>query len=161
MHVPGYILAIICSYLEGRSLVLNYQGAKSEEKQLPGGFGAGTCLGGALFIVKFNGACLRPPIPRPMTQNQGLQVKYIDDASQIASINLKKSLIPDPAIRTRPLNYHIYLSSLIFIQISCPASTAQLPGAGVWLNSPRWARRCCYFTRVVNWCCQAGSWERS
>ena len=52
----------------------------------------------------------------------------------------------------------IYLSSLIFIQISCPASTAQLPGAGVWLNSPRWARRCCYFTRVVNWCCQAGSW---
>ena len=106
MHVPGYILATICSYLEGRSLVLNYQGAKSEEKQLPGGFGAGTCLGGALFIVKFNGACLRPPIPRPMTQNQGLQVKYIDDASQIASINLKKPLIPDPTIRTRPLNYH-------------------------------------------------------
>ena len=106
MHVPGYILAITCSYLEGRSLVLNYQGAKYEEKQLPGGFGAGTCLGGALFIVKFNGACLRPPIPRPMTQNRGLQVKYIDDASQIASINLKKSLIPDPTIRIRPLNYH-------------------------------------------------------
>ena len=106
MHVPGFILAIICSYLEGRSLILNYQGAKSQEKNLPGGFGAGTCLGGVLFIVKFNGACLRPPIPRPRTQNCGLQVKYIDDASQMASINLKKSLIPDPITRPRPLNYH-------------------------------------------------------
>ena len=84
----------------------NYQGAKSQEKNLPGGLSAGTCLGGLLFIVKFNGACLRPPISRPRTQNCGLQVKYIDDASQMASFTLKKSLIPDPIIRTTPLNYH-------------------------------------------------------
>ena len=32
--------------------------------------------------------------------------KYIDDASQIASINLKKSLIQDQESRIRPLNYH-------------------------------------------------------
>ena len=32
-------------------------------------------------------------------------MKFVDDASQIASINLKKSLIPDDQQRQRPLNY--------------------------------------------------------
>ena len=45
------------------------------------------------------------PITRPITQNKGMQVKFIDDASQIASVNLKKSLIPDTQVRPRPLNY--------------------------------------------------------
>ena len=35
-----------------------------------------------------------------------MQVKYIDDASQMASVNLKKSLAPDVSQRARPLNYH-------------------------------------------------------
>ena len=73
---------------------------------LPGGFGAGTLMGGLLFIVKFNGACLRPPIPRPITGNTARQLKYIDDSTQMASINLKKSLKPDEVARPRPLNYH-------------------------------------------------------
>ena len=34
-----------------------------------------------------------------------MQVKYIDDASQMATVNLKKSLIQDPKSRPRPLNY--------------------------------------------------------
>ena len=59
-----------------------------------------------MFIVKFNGACLRPPIPRPLTLNKGIQVKYIDDASQIASVNLKKSLLQDSQFRQQPLNYN-------------------------------------------------------
>ena len=106
MHVPGFLLAIICSYLKERSLNLQYQGAKSKSKMLPGGFGAGTWLGGLLFIIKFNGACLRPPVPRPLTLNKGIQVKYIDDASQMASVNLKKSLLQDSQFRQRPLNYN-------------------------------------------------------
>ena len=105
MHLPKWLLAILCSYLKGRSVILKYQGQSSESKTLPGGFSAGTWLGGLLFIVKFNGACLRPPIPRPITQNRGIQVKFVDDASQIASINLKKSLIPDHQYRQRPLKY--------------------------------------------------------
>ena len=32
MHLPGWLLAIICSYLKERSLVLNYQGKTSERK---------------------------------------------------------------------------------------------------------------------------------
>jgi hypothetical protein len=46
MHTPGWILVLICSYLEQRTLFLTYQGAKSSARRLPGGFGAGTWLGG-------------------------------------------------------------------------------------------------------------------
>ena len=63
-------------------------------------------MGGILFIVKFNGACLRPPVPRPLTKNKGMQVKFVDDASQIASVNLKKSLVLENRNREKPLNYH-------------------------------------------------------
>ena len=79
---------------------------RSKRKKLPGGFGAGIGLGGLCFIVKFNGACVRPPIPRPITQNQCMQVKFVDDATQIASVDLKKSLIQDTVSRQRPLNFH-------------------------------------------------------
>ena len=106
MHTPGWILSILCSYLSGRSLVLSYQGSRSTERPLPGGFGAGTWLGGMLFIVKFNGACLRPPIPRPISGNTAQQFKYIDDSCQVASVNMKVSLEPDPVARPRPLNYY-------------------------------------------------------
>ena len=87
-------------------MVLTYRLARSSEKSLPAGFSAGTCLGGLLFVVKFNGACLRPPIPRPVTGNRSIQMKYVDDSSKMASVNLKKSLEQDPSIRQRPLNYH-------------------------------------------------------
>ena len=66
----------------------------------------GKWLGGLLFIVKFNRACLRPPIPRPISGNKGKQLKYIDDSCQMASVNLKCSLEPDLKDRPRPLNYH-------------------------------------------------------
>jgi len=46
MHVPGWILAIVFSYLVDRSMVLTYQKARSSNRTLPGGFGAGTYLGG-------------------------------------------------------------------------------------------------------------------
>ena len=104
MHVPNWILALISSYLGSRSMKLKYQNTESSSRNLPGGFGAGTWLGGFLFLIKFNGICLRPPVPRPLTGNKALQVKYIDDATQVATINLKKSLIPDPVCRQQPLN---------------------------------------------------------
>ena len=84
---------------------LSYLGATSTTRDLPGGYGAGTWLGGFLFIIKFNGICLRPSIPRP-NGNTAIQLKYIDDASKAASINLKKSLIPDTKVRPQPLNFH-------------------------------------------------------
>ena len=59
-----------------------------------------------LFIIKFNGACLRPPVPRPISGNKSMQLKYIDDSAKLASINLKCSLAQDQANRPQPLNYH-------------------------------------------------------
>jgi hypothetical protein len=105
MHTPGWLLALLCSYLSSRAMVLRYQGATSSRRELPGGYGAGTWLGGFLFLIKFNGICLRPTIPRP-SGNRAIQLKYVDDATKAASINLKKSLIPDPKTRPFPLNYH-------------------------------------------------------
>ena len=113
MHLYPWLLSLICSYLGGRSMVLSYgsvdQGgkqAKSSSRPLPGGFGAGTFLGGLLFIIKFNGACLRPPLPRPFSGNKAMQVRYIDDSTQAASVNLKRSLQAYPVSRPRPLKYH-------------------------------------------------------
>ena len=56
-------------------------------------------------IIKFNGICLRPSIPRP-NGNRAIQLKYIDDATKAASVNLTNSLITDPKIRQMPLNYN-------------------------------------------------------
>ena len=105
MHCPGWLLALLCSYLSRRSMVLRYQGASSTPRDLPGGYGGGTWMGGFLFIIKFNGICLRPPVPRPITGNSAVQLKYIDDSSKAASLNLKKSLMPDPESRPFPLKY--------------------------------------------------------
>ena len=49
---------------------------------------------------------MQPPIPRPVTKNEAMQVKYIDDACQVATVKLQSSLIPDPVKRTLPLQYH-------------------------------------------------------
>jgi hypothetical protein len=103
---PWWILVINCSHLKERTLNLRYQGATSSTRSLPGGFGAGNWLGGLLFMVKFNGVCLRPHIPQPLTGNQGNQFKFVDDATQIVSVNLKKSLVAEPRSRPRPMNYH-------------------------------------------------------
>ena len=85
MHTPKRLLAIIWSYLSSRSMILSYKREVFSPKSLPGGFGQGVWLGGLLFIIKFNGACLRPPIPRTVSKNSSMQVKFIDVSSQADS----------------------------------------------------------------------------
>ena len=41
MHLPSWTLALLCSYLSSRSLVLSYQSARSSERPLPGAMGLG------------------------------------------------------------------------------------------------------------------------
>ena len=119
MHAPGWILAILCSYLSGRSMTMSYGQATSTPRRLPGSTPQGALLGGLIFIVKYNGACLRPVIPRPVLRPvprpvlkpvlapiPPLSVKFVDDHSCAVRIDLKKSLAPDPVIRQRPLKYH-------------------------------------------------------
>ena len=64
MHSPGWILVLLCSYLSSRSLTLTYLKKTFSSQDMPGGYGDRTWLGGFLFISKFNGICLCPPIPR-------------------------------------------------------------------------------------------------
>ena len=60
-----------------------------------------------VFTVKFNPACLRPPISRniPQKHSKTMSVKYFDDATMAASINLKEQLVNDPVDRMKPLQY--------------------------------------------------------
>ena len=110
MHTPAWLLRILISYLSYRSMFITYNGAQSTQKMLPGGGPQGAYLGGIIFIIKYNGAFLRPPIPRvvsgPVLKAKSKKVKFVDDGTVAVSIDLKASLISDPVKRERPLNFH-------------------------------------------------------
>ena len=97
MNVPGWLLAILTSYLSDRCMYMRYKGATSSRRSLPGSTPQGAFLGILLFIIIFNGALLRPSIPRPYS----LHLKYIDDLSVLAAISLK-DLVSDPVNRPLP-----------------------------------------------------------
>ena len=82
------------------SMFRSYNGEQSSRKSLPGGGPQGAFLGGLIFIIKFNGALMRPPIPRgvigPISKSESEKVKYVDDWTVAVSVNLKTSLIKDP-----------------------------------------------------------------
>ena len=90
-------------------MILTYHGEASKRKLLPGGGPQGAHLGGIIFIVKYNGAFLRPPVPRnvfgPVKDSKAKAVKFVDDGSVAVSLNLKTCLAPDTVKRARPLNY--------------------------------------------------------
>ena len=96
-------------FLSGRSMVLTFNGSQSSRKLLPGGGPQGAYLGGIIFIVKYNGAFLRPPIPRPIMgpvhKSKSEKVKFVDDGTVAVSVDLEQCLVPDPVNRQRPLNY--------------------------------------------------------
>jgi hypothetical protein len=104
MHTPTWLLNIIISYLSKRTMVLTYNGEQSQPKDLPGGGPQGAFLGGLIFIIKYNGAFLRPPIPPlmsgPVSESNAEKVKYIDDGTVAVSINLMKCLTNDTVSRT-------------------------------------------------------------
>ena len=105
MHTPAWLLRLICSYLSDRSMILSYDGAVSTQRPLPGGCPQGAFLGGIIFMIKFNGALLRPPIPRPVNfEHQA--VKFVDDGSIATSIDMKATLTLDSTNRPRPLNFN-------------------------------------------------------
>ena len=114
MNVPAWLLKILISYLTERSMVLKFRGAISSPRSLPGSAPQGVFLGCFFFLVKFNGALLRPSIPRPfpkpepmmLSKSTSCTVKYIDDASQACSIRLRKALSKiDISNRPRPLEF--------------------------------------------------------
>ena len=114
MKVPAWLLKILISYLTERSMVIKFKGATSTPRSLPGSSPQGVFLGCFFFMVKFNGALLRPSVPRPFVKPSPIMnskassctVKYIDDASQSCAIELKKLLNSiDTSDRPRPLEF--------------------------------------------------------
>ena len=110
MHVPAWLLRIMVSYLTERKMIMRYCGQESKVRMLPAGGPQGAYLGILIFIIKFNGAFLRPPIPRdliaPINQSESVKVKYIDDGTVAVSIPLKDLLVPDPVVQPQPVNFH-------------------------------------------------------
>ena len=113
MKVPGWLLLILISYLTNRKMVLKFRGVLSALQSLPGSSPQGTVLGVILFIIIFNGAALRPNIPRPSwpflskTTNDpvAIKMKFIDDLSIAARISLNSDLVEDTLDRQKPLTY--------------------------------------------------------
>ena len=94
MKCPAWLIRICISFLSERTLILKYKGNTARPKRLPGGAPQGTLLGVIFFIVKFNGALLRPGISRPFTfKHKDIKAKYMDDTSVAASIQFSEHLI--------------------------------------------------------------------
>ena len=112
MHVPAWLLMIFISYLTGRSMVLKFKGCVSTSRLLPGSSPQGTFLGVFLFIIKFNGACLRPPIPRNQLEKpkhnrpKSISLKFVDDLSVGVKVDLSKDIVNETSVRPLPLNRH-------------------------------------------------------
>ena len=98
-----------------------YQGFSSSQRNLPGSSPQGAFLGIFLFIIKFNGAALRPHVPRLIPCKKVLSkckeivcqkhpkqshAIYVDDLGEAEAIDLTKQLISDPVQRQFPLNYY-------------------------------------------------------
>ena len=88
---------------------MSHMGDISLSRPLPCGGTLGALLGGITFMIKFNGAFLRRPIPPhmkgPVTKSTSNKVKFVDDGSVAVSINLKLNLVPDPVERPKPLTF--------------------------------------------------------
>ena len=112
MKVPGWLMLILISYLTDRKMTMKFRGVLSALRHLPGSAPQGTVLGVILFTIYFNGAALRPSIPRPSgpilskrrNDPSAVEMKFVDDLSIAIKVNLKKDIIQDLG-RPKPLTY--------------------------------------------------------
>ena len=128
MKVPGWLLLILISYLSDRKMMMKFRGVLSSLHLLPGSSPQGTVLGVLLFIIYFNGAALRPSIPRPSwpifskktNDPVAIKVKFVDDLSVAVKVNLEKDLVSDFS-REQPLTFDQRME----IKIADSANTLQ------------------------------------
>ena len=89
-------------------MTLRYKVISSSRHFLPGSAPQGVTLGVLLLIVKFNGAFLRPEIPRHLEDNchgQSFTAKFVDDCSHARAVNLKTCLSVDTKSREHPVTF--------------------------------------------------------
>ena len=129
MNVPGWLLRIIVSYLQSRSMILRFNGANSTRKSLPGGSPQGALLGVIIFLLQINKAGMSS-YPGPYSDSfflrnkrkpiHSARVKFVDDLTVAQSINLKDNLVNDDN-PVRPVTYdsrteHILPTQNLLIQ---------------------------------------------
>ena len=108
MKVPGWLLLILISYLTNRKMMIKFKGVLSSLHSLFGSSPQGTVLGVILFIIYFNGAALRPDIPRPIwpffskkrNDPVSVKMKFVDDLSIAVKVNL--DTLANDTTRERP-----------------------------------------------------------
>ena len=122
MSVPPFLLNILVSFLTRRNFTLRFNGKESRRHFLQGSSPQGIFLGVLIFLVKFNGAFLRPKIPRVLLREdnsalpeeflidepchqKNFTAKYVDDSCKAVAFNLKSCLTLEENLE-RPLVYH-------------------------------------------------------
>ena len=121
MCTPGWILRILTSYLTDRNMTLRFRGSVSSQFLLPGSCPTGVFLSVLLFTVVFNGAFLRPRVPRGFLRCRNCEkhsysvclhvreeyftAKFLDDSSQLRAINLRTDLIKNVNL-VLPARFH-------------------------------------------------------
>ena len=99
-------------------MMMKFRGVFSSLRLLPGSSPQGTVLGVILFIIYFNGAALRPEIPRPVwpffntkkNDPEAVKLKFVDDLSIAVKVSLDDDLIVN-LDRPKPLAYDARLET--------------------------------------------------
>ena len=112
--VPGWLLRILVGYLKERHLRVRFKGEVGDEKDIFGGGGQGVPLGLWIFLFmidkagpKSNPTPLGEIITQPQNKRKRMdktKKKWVDDFTLLAAIDLKNTLMNDPA-PIRPVPY--------------------------------------------------------
>ena len=101
LGVPGWLLRIVISFLENRTMIVKYEGCESSVKSLPGGSPQGTLLALLLFIVlvndlgfenQSNNAGELAVSKNKLRIANEIHLKFVDDFTIAEAVNMNKDL---------------------------------------------------------------------
>ena len=111
LGVPSWLLKLVISFLQDRSMIIRYNGASSSPVPLPGGGPQGTLLGLLLFLVLINDVGFDGQTnevgdiitsKKRIKEFNEIHLKYVDDLLIAESINMKEQLVSVP-VQDKPL----------------------------------------------------------
>ena len=102
-QVPEWLLKMLASYLEGRSMQVKFRGHLSLSRFLPGSSPQGTLLGLILFILTSNETCMSfKPFPEKLIEREEnltvpeddqeklCRAKFVDDVTTAEAVEMNK-----------------------------------------------------------------------